>query len=66
MGPPALATAKVANIYDYKQNKKLFEIAQDLSRVDTVFTPIIKDSQKWNDFFNDPNETLVELGLHPP
>jgi len=56
----------MTNIDDYKDNNFLFKIAQDLSRVDGVFTTLIKDSNKWNDFFNDPNGTLIQLGLHPP
>jgi hypothetical protein len=42
------------------------DISRDLERVDGVITTLLKDRSLWGEFFRNPNDVLVRLGLHPP
>lgn len=41
------------------------DVADDLSRVDTVMTRLLQERTMWDEFIADPNGVLVRLGLHP-
>jgi hypothetical protein len=42
------------------------DVTEDLQRVDGVMTRLVKDRTLWQEFLDDPNGVMIQLGLHPP